>query len=110
MSGELCLICGRIIPFDEERFVHLHLRCVEPAVGRVVFDAVDLPGSIAVDQIGGDKVRKGDVVASQTASGASRSGPRIGRHTLTISKRWLSSSPASSPIRSRTRCGPESIV
>src|SRR5215471_18565450 len=60
MSGELCLICGRIVAFDQQSFVRLHLRCVKPAVRRVVFDAVDLAGSIAIDYIGGDKVCKGD--------------------------------------------------
>ena len=46
--------------------------------------------------------------ASHTASGASRSGPRIGRHRLITCTRPFSNSSASSGNRSRTRCGPES--
>ena len=60
MGGEPRLIRGRIVAFDQDRFVCLHLGYVEPAVGRVVPDAVDLAGSIAIDQIGGDKIREGD--------------------------------------------------
>jgi len=60
MGGEPCLIRGRIVAFDQDRFVRLHLRYVEPAMGGVVSDAVDLAGSIAIDQIGGDKIREGD--------------------------------------------------
>src|SRR5260370_24682028 len=60
MCSEPCPLRGRIVTFDQDRFVRLHLRHKKPAVGRVVFDAVDLAGSIAIDQIGGDKVRKGD--------------------------------------------------
>src|SRR6516225_3085556 len=60
MGGETWLIRGRIVAFDQDRFVRLHLRYVEPAVGRIVLDAVDLAGSIAIDQIGGDKISEGD--------------------------------------------------
>src|SRR5262249_26747171 len=42
------------------RFVRLHLRYVKPAVSGVVCDPVDLTGSIAIDQIGRDKVCEGD--------------------------------------------------
>jgi len=44
VGGEACPIRGRIVAFDQDRFVRLHLRYVEPAVGGVVSDAVDLAG------------------------------------------------------------------
>ena len=50
------------------------------------------------------------VCAWQSASGASSNGPLIGRHTFTIANRCLSNFSASSPMRSRTRCGPEVSV
>src|SRR5437588_665796 len=59
MGSEACLIRSRIVAFDQDRFVRLHLRYVEPAVGGVVSDAVDLAGPIAIEQIEGDKIREG---------------------------------------------------
>ena len=43
-------------------------------------------------------------------TGAWLAGARIGRHTLMIAKRPPSRVPASSPMRSRTRWGPEASV
>src|SRR4051794_2091295 len=104
-------ILGRIVAFDQDRFVGPHLGHVEPTVSGVVPDAVGLAYPVAVDQIRGDEIRESDARrVANTASGASRNGPRIGRHTLTISTRWRSSSSASSPIKSRTRCGPDFTV
>ena len=60
MSGKPCLILGRIVALDQDRLVDPHLGHIEPAVRGVVSDAVGLAGPIAIDQVGGDEVRKGD--------------------------------------------------
>ena len=44
------------------------------------------------------------------AKGERSNGPRIGRHRLISAKRCFSNSSASSPIRSRTRCGADFVV
>ena len=48
--------------------------------------------------------------ASHSASGESSTGPRIGRHTLTMPNRCFNSSSASAPRWSRTRRGAEFTV
>ena len=53
-------VLGRIVAFDQDRFVGPHLGNVEPTVSRVVPDAVGLAYPVAVDQIRGDEIREGD--------------------------------------------------
>src|SRR5215472_3111256 len=49
VSGEPRLIFGRIVALDQDRLVDPHLGHVEPAMRRVVCDAVGLAGPIAID-------------------------------------------------------------
>src|SRR6266404_3308614 len=61
VGGKACLtVLGRIVAFDQDRLVGAHLRQIEPAVSWVVSDAVGLAFPIAVDQIRGDEISKGD--------------------------------------------------
>src|SRR6266478_8145793 len=61
VGGKACrTVFGRIVAFDQDRLVGPHLRHIEPAVSGVVSDAVGLAFPIAVDQIRGDEIRKGD--------------------------------------------------
>ena len=77
---------------------------------RVVPHAVGLADAMLVHQVGRHQIVRRTESASHTASGASRSGPRIGRHRLITCTRPRSNSSASSPKKSRTRCGPDVAV
>jgi hypothetical protein len=61
-------ILGRIVAFDQDRFVGPHLGHVEPTVSGVVPDAVGLAYPVAVDQIRGDEIRESDANKSDKAS------------------------------------------
>src|ERR1700757_2856394 len=115
MGGEPRPIGGRIVAFDQDRFVGLHLRYVEPAVGGVVSDAVDLAGSIAIDQIGGDKVREGYGrrvadgewrIAERPADRAPHIDDFAPRRVCSAPPMWVTISPPTAAARFRT---PKSI-
>lgn len=90
--------------FEQQRFIGLHLRHIEPSMRRNVAHLVGLADTLRINEVRGTRSSKLTVLASQTASGESLNGPRIGRHRLMIWARPRNSSSASSGSKSRTRC------
>ncbi|MBL9035394.1 MAG: XRE family transcriptional regulator [Rhodospirillaceae bacterium] len=50
-------VLRRIVALDQQRLVRPQRGEIEPAMRRVVGDAVDLAGAVGIDKIGGDEIR-----------------------------------------------------
>ena len=109
-NGALALVCGDPVVWKPSEKTPLTALACQALLARAARALGEMPDGLLEIVVGGREAGEqitrsaaATVEASHTASGASRSGPRIGRHRLITWTRPRSSSSASPPSRSRTR-------